>query len=832
MKKKNLAILLVIPFLVALFGIVTINAAFNVIDNDVIRINWDYRDNELFAVGETVTLEAQSVIADSRYPASAGNRLVWTVENADGAAEPHAETFSGGNDIWFLRTKSVGKVTITCSTEKGNITPVRMTGIIYSGSAFVINTKVNGSGQNVDSTIYYGQYDLNGGQKVPAQIGIDLTVSDDSLLRGITIDEENTSSNLTVDLDKEIITIDEIGEGISKVTLVNDEQELSAELSFEVVENGINVYNYADLLACTNSSKEGEIVVLRKNFESKDVVNATSANNVTLFGTEKGAGFNFAEEVYRFPTTYNSEYITQWNNFAARNSGYEPIATGDTILAGLRIRKDFYGNGFTINLHNLCFPSVKSELDYDIYTLGENDLFRGPKPFYLLGDPNSSAPLVTAFGQDNVGLYIDGNNITVNDVKVKNCDFGLVVNNLTYTGTVVEVNGSDNTVKNSVLSNGKNVMRSFSSMNLTVDNCILSTSRNFLLTVGSNRYEKNSSTDRTQHTFTNYEGRVITTTLSSYLSANYEGDRTLNLFNASFTSINDLLFGGGYVEVEKEQMRAALKLIQKALNREDIITEDAIDGTTEINDTIFYRSGIAAIGVETMFNGPFLYNNSPSAISGLLGLMGSFLDVVIPTFPNNIAGASYPVTVNLSGNTRFFDYKTLDEWDISGLIDQNISSVVRGLGTDIDITIDDIFPLKSILTNVANSNKLIYEANGDRYINIPIAYYGGGRNLSKVTTNGLTAGGVTKVYDVELLDSYLNMKTSIDLTGLLSGGGMSSIVSDPQFMRYMREVLTKTVTSVTGFEAFKFQFGNDPQGVFDIESGKPLQPDYSYLYKA
>ena len=29
----------------------------------------------------------------------------------------------------------------------------------------------------------------------------------------------------------------------------------------------------------------------------------------------------------------------------------------------------------------------------------------------------------TAFGQDNVGMYVDGSNITVNDINIKSCDF-------------------------------------------------------------------------------------------------------------------------------------------------------------------------------------------------------------------------------------------------------------------------------------------------------------------------------------------------------------------------------------------------------------------------
>ncbi len=838
MKKKNLAILLIIPFLVALFGVVTIRAAFNLIDNDIIRIDWAYRENELFEVGKQIPLAAEGVVADSRYPASEGNRIVWTVENADGAEEAHADVYEAGVGQWFLRAATVGRVTITCSTEKGNVTPRRMTGILYSGSAFAVNTAVDGSGQNVDETVYYGQYDWENGIKKPAVIQFDLTLSDESLRGDIKVDAARTSSNLTVDLAGETIAV----HGAGKATAAfSGKDGLTAELSFEVVEGGVNVYTYDDLLNCTNRSETGEIAVLRKHFESSANFAAAASSNVALFGTERGNGFAFADEVYRFRTTWNNEFMEQWNAFAATHAQYSAVS--DEILAGLRIRKDFYGNGYTLNLHNLCFPTSYSTTtdasgnSYDTYYPGPGDLFRGPKPFYMLGDPNGSKPLVTAFGQDNVGLYIDGNNITVNDVKVKNCDFGLIVQNLHYAGTVLEVHGDNVTVKNSVLSNGKTVMRSYSSEHVTVDNCILSTARNFLLMVGSNRYEKNGQGDARQHPFTTLDGKTVSSTLSSYLGKGGAGDQSLSLFTTGYPEFDiGGLLSGKPTAYSKDAMKTALHSLQRGLNCEDRIAADDLDGSTEIRDTIFYRSGIAAIGVETLFNGPFLYNRAPSMLSAVLSILGGMLDEVMPGFDAlemNLSGASYPVSVNLSGNTRFFDYKTLGAWDISGLIDQNISDIVKNLlDKEYDITIDDIFPLKEILTARAREQGVIFDIGGEQYINIPVAFYGGGRNLSSVTVNGLTAGGLTESIDVDLLDSYLNLTTALDLSGLASGGGLHAVVSQPNFMRFMKEVLTKTVTTVMGYEPFKFRFGNDPEGVFDAATGTPLVPDYRDLLKA
>lgn len=54
--------------------------------------------------------------------------------------------------------------------------------------------------------------------------------------------------------------------------------------SFKVVKDGVNVYDYNQLLACTNKSTNGEIVVLRKSFESVNNLNNTTDNNVVCFG--------------------------------------------------------------------------------------------------------------------------------------------------------------------------------------------------------------------------------------------------------------------------------------------------------------------------------------------------------------------------------------------------------------------------------------------------------------------------------------------------------------------------------------------------------------------
>ena len=459
------------------------------------------------------------------------------------------------------------------------------------------------------------------------------------------------------------------------------------------------------------------------------------------------------------------------------------------MLAGIRVQKDFYGNGYTINLHNLTFPSSTMDVvdsngnKTTIPALSKDDLYRGPLPFYSLGE-HDNMPLIEAFGQDNVGMYVDGSDILINDVNLKNCDFGNLMSNLDYVGTVLETNGNNITIKNSRLSNGKQVVRSFSSTNVSIVNSMLSNARNFLLTIGSNDYIKADLLK--EYEFTLLNGEKITSTINNYLMKSNAGDDTLNAFViGSFT--------------DKEKMRKAILDIQNALNDESLI-KDIYKGSMNIKDTMFYRSGIASIGMDTIFSGPFLESSTPSVVNMLLTGLN------VPYIPNHVGGMSYPVELNITGKTKFYDYKEWNNLDITGLINENISSFVDDAKeifgvTDAnigDISIDTIFPIKSFLKSSVVTTT---SSDGKVYVNIPIAYYGGGANLSKVTfdTEDLKYDSC-KLTVVDLLDKYLSLKgidpSNVDLA-------------------VIKNVMLKCVTIVTGYEPFKFISVNKQGYLFD-----------------
>lgn len=792
MKKKNLIILLLIPFVITLVGVITINTTFNFIENDMIGIDWSYDEIEGIKLEDKLHKLVASPIYEQGYPPLKEEALVWSVYDSDNHEENKYAKIVNENDNWYLQPLQIGEVKVTCSNKKGNIFKT-MTVIIFKEGAIVVQSKIKASQNNIDPNIYYGEYDFDKSlNKQKATFEFEVKTIGDLQINDLQY-VNNTPDIIEIDEVNKVVKIKTSGDASFTVKTNNDEMVKPMTYSFKVVKDGVNVYDYNQLLACTNKSTNGEIVVLRKSFESVNNLNNTTDNNVVCFGNyTDGKKIDFTSDVYSFETTYNQDYIKAWNEFVNSNPRYKKIS--NRVLAGIRVQKDFYGNGYTINLHNLTFPSSTMDVvdsngnKTTIPALSKDDLYRGPLPFYSLGE-HDNMPLIEAFGQDNVGMYVDGSDILINDVNLKNCDFGNLMSNLDYVGTVLETNGNNITIKNSRLSNGKQVVRSFSSTNVSIVNSMLSNARNFLLTIGSNDYIKADLLK--EYEFTLLNGEKITSTINNYLMKSNAGDDTLNAFViGSFT--------------DKEKMRKAILDIQNALNDESLI-KDIYKGSMNIKDTMFYRSGIASIGMDTMFSGPFLESSTPSVVNMLLTGLN------VPYIPNHVGGMSYPVELNITGKTKFYDYKEWNNLDITGLINENISSFVDDAkemfgvtDADIgDISIDTIFPIKSFLKSSVVTTT---SSDGKVYVNIPIAYYGGGANLSKVTfdTEDLKYDSC-KLTVVDLLDKYLSLK-GIDL---------DNINLDKLDLAVIKNVMLKCVTIVTGYEPFKFISVNKQGYLFD-----------------
>ena len=169
-------------------------------------------------------------------------------------------------------------------------------------------------------------------------------------------------------------------------------------------------------------------------------------------------------------------------------------------------------------------------------------------------------------------------------------------------------------------------------------------------------------------------------------------------------------------------------------------------------------------------------------------MINELLTMLVPFVPDHIGGLAYPVKVDIIGSTKFYDYKTKDQMDISGLINENVSTFAQEAG-DIfgveyngEITIDSIFPLKSYLFNKAPK----YTTEDGTYVNVPIAFYGGAINLSTVNVDTLDIKAkLTSQIDVDLLDQYLNLPSGDTLV-------------------LVKNAMLKSVTIVTGYEPFQF----------------------------
>lgn len=787
--KKNLVILLIMPFAVSLLTFQAISMTFNLIDNDIVAIDWDYEDNEAFALSGDKTKHKliARAINDRNYPTA--QTLKWDVYNVEGSGEKRAEIYESNGES-YLHTLETGEVVITVQNDKGNVQK-KMNATIYENNVIVFNSTMKGSQSNVDPMNYYGQYDLVNGKKQLSSLSYTLKAICEGNDNSTRIVEQ--SSNVVCDPSKNTISFISGGakpyeDCFVKFGFENTAYPETYTYNFRVVTNGINVYTYDDLLNCTNRSASGEIMVLRKNFESTQNLDRADSNNTVLFGNMSGKSYTFSSEIYKFETRFNHEYIDQWNNFANQSNG-KYKAVSKEVKVGLRVQKDVYGNGYTLNLHNLTYPydSIMA-IDQDgnnqlVPKLTDANLFRGPLPYYTLGDPNKM-PLVTAYGQDNIGVYVEGKNITINDINLKNCDFGNNLANLDTVGTTMELHGDNITVKNSKLANGKAVLKSYDSNNAVVDNCMISYARSFLCMTGSYEYMKVNPQEVYQ--FTTEYGIKSLASLEDYLAPDASGD----------VAINNYLTG----KDNRGHMLDAMRSIQNGLDNK---RSNTFKGDLTIRDTLFYRSGISSIGLESLFNGPFLFNGAPSNVSEALVGVGDSLDdsgVAIPFIPVHISGVSYPVKLNLAGTTKFYDYKTQNIFDISGLVGENISKLAESVGYEDDISLDRIFPIKSILVEEGKKRNAITQEQ----MNVPIVYYGGGINYSTVTLEDDLGykDHMTEIFDVDFLSRYSQIESHGD-----------GIVAN------LMGAVLKSVTIVTGFNPFKFAlakndgylFGEAPQ---------------------
>lgn len=758
MKKKPLALLLTIPFVIALLTFASIQILDNQVAVDILGIEWDYKENEGFQIDSehSYPLKAKAIVDPSLILAN-GNNLVWKTKKINETDEDFAKIEEDENGKFSLLALKEGEVEVICSNERGSVSKF-FHAIIYKDGAMVINPVRKGSGANIDSTKYYGSKDL-----VYSEVEMDAYTKKDATFKIETTSYSETgeshknvlvdsSDNIEYDNKSGTVTLRAPGKE-SFLRLQDPASHFFATYKFDVLD-GVNVYSYDDLLMATNFSSEGENIVLGTNLESLkntyktddkgNAINELKSENTSLFGHydfEKKS-YSFEKEVYPFETTYDSKYIDDFNK--ATNSNYPK-----TLKAGIALKKDLYGNGFSINMDALCFPH-NGTIDKTTGKLtpdAEKDYFHGPLPFVGVGDITTQ-PLVVALGQDNAGVYVEQDGVTINDVKLSNADESDNLYQYTYTGSVLDVESKNVTISNSILSDGKVCLRAYDADNLLLKNSILKKAGEFLVLAGSNKKNGYDTSRRIQETL---NGTSVDKSFHEFFDDVLE--TSSNTANERLNAFVNATMNGTLSEYDYAK---DLDIIQNHLDNASTF----IDGDGEvkeyaasmtIEDTFFGRSGVFSIASESMFNGPLLYGGLPSSITGLLAMLNSPL-------PDKVGGTSAPIHISLKGDCRFYDWKELDSIDVSSLIEENISTVLKSLNMgDKSVTIDEIFPMKTALRKAMNAKGLIHHDGGKDYINTAIAYYGGGLNVSKV--DGYSDSGYntySEPLEVSLVDEIIN----------------------------------------------------------------------------
>ncbi len=821
MKKGGLAFLLLFPFAISLLGVVTSTGGFQRIEKDLIDIEWDYAPQVGFKIqGEKVKLIAHGIY-DKTCALAYGNDLVWTLQNEDpndeevhATLEKSTKVNDEGNFDYYLLALSEGDVTLTVANAKGTLSK-SMTGIIYKDFAVTVAPKVSPSQSNIDPSLYYGEFDWGSqGQKRKAEIDYSFSVfPSSSLTESASLELASCSDNLEVDLAGGKVKVKNVVEDVEEASFVLSFKGKKRATSFRLVKNGINVYTYSDLLKCTNQSEDGEIVCLRRSFESlsryaeKDEKGnplfeggqpKQAKDNVALFGNFQGYSssgsplYSFASEVYSHPTTMDTSYLDQWNEFASGDPLYADSVLSKEVYAGLRVQKDFYGNGYTISFHNLAYPYGKTTIIQEdgtvasIPTLTKENLFRGPLLTYCLGDP-TRFPLIGLYGEDNAGIYVDGDGILINDLVAKNADYGDSFTFLKYCGTVVDLHGDGITLANCQLSSGKNVVRAFSCKDAAIVNCLLSNALNFCLDLGSDSLEPLQAEKK--GSYLDLDGAVHNVSYADWMASS-KGQDVLNGYLGTLSSVSS-----GDTESTKKAEKA-IESIASSTEREDWKRD--YQTTVTLKDSYLYKTGVSCVGFENSFHGPFLYNASPTQIGSLLEMLSIPIDgeghSLIPFIPKGMALQMKPSLLKVEGKTDFYDDKKVSDIVLEGILQQDFTGIISILPDDLkdklstlkkSLGIDAIFPLKEALSELVVSKGFQNEESGT--VSMPFSYYGGGINNSALELsrwdNFLPYAGEAKE---DLVHYYLYRN------------------SDGQ-ERYWN-FLYRIVTMVTGFEDFRFGF--------------------------
>ena len=820
MKKGALSLLLIFPFLIAFLAFTASDYLIKEVEQDIDDILLPYEPLQPFGLKQgKVKLEAEAVFND-KYPVSAGNEIIFSVPEDQKIARIDHEA-----DGYYLVPLSEGQVEVTASTAKGNVMK-KFTALVYGEAGSIVVTLDNPfSTAGIGKTKYWGRYDIvydsitSPYYKHDAVIGFyAYVVGNDAMdIRDFTFEH---SDNLKVDFNDMEITVLGLGDSYIRFTHPFSTSTMPVEIAFKVVD-AVNVYSYEDLIKATNLSETGEGVVLHTSLDSQANYDKLSDKKGTsVFGLVDGK-VDPESYVYDFETTYNHDFAKWWNGNKDVNYDIEI-----TVHSGIRIRQSLYGNGFLINGHDLCYPSSYSSLEDGTikpeFSTDGNDIFRGPLVYASAGNPytpygtisSSVEPLLVIYGQDNSLLYVDGDDVVIDDLRLRNADFGNNYQNLFTAGTGIDVNGDDVTISNSVVSSARTLIRSYSS-SLTVDNCLLQNCLEFGIRTGAN--ESNKVDYSKDVTYSDYKGVSKETTVSDYIAPLnlLDPDLASQLQNGKADSVltdgilynnQANVFVSGLVKsyvprnsVDYDFLVDGSEVIQDALTNTYGFVDD--DGEKNyfndlnVTDCFFYNCHIAPIMVDSYSNSPF-FENMTSTVFGVI--LGMYMDA----YPAGLSRTMAPSLVNISGDNRFYTYQKVEDLSFDSLLYEDIDTFIGahgGVSSIIpDVDEDDYLPLRELL---GETDSLASDGS-ESYIATPVMKMGGGTNLSDIVIDE----SIESQLDYQSLNCYERTLTR-----------SSTMVPDSEFMdsdeaKYttMKVALSRGASNVLGFEDYGF-YCYDPE---------------------
>ena len=472
----------------------------------------------------------------------------------------------------------------------------------------------------------------------------------------------SSSSNAQIDSDGTITLKGDSGSELVEFKAVfsypGTKSVESDPFTIRCVYDAVNVRNYVDLWNATNTQNPKPIV-LHNNIKEDFAVGVSS----------------YYKEI---TTTYDKTY-------------YENIGKADKakIKVLIEFKSDVYGNGYTINAHNVAW-------DKNLQNATTNAVFSGPLNFVAMSE---NGGMISVKAQDNVCFAVY-ENVTLTNIELKGCDLQADSNNeydlndLTYTGTTVEVFGDNVNIKYSRISNGRTVLRAFGdindktkAINLNIQNSVLSGAREFILRLGTNCFVDGTKENP-----------------SPYLPND---------------DIKTFPVQRNYENMTPEQKQE--------------YDNEFIKTFVTVKNSVFKDAGIFAIGLDTHFAGTALADGS----SYLGGLVKDWY---------NLAKTSYGVKLTFEGDVRMYNWKKLDDVDSSTLIE------VYGPTTFTDISFD-VGEMVDAISGNSKFASIIYQENSSapKYVHAGIAFFGGGKNYSVFESANYTTYDFNG-YEVKLSD--------------------------------------------------------------------------------